>query len=232
MKKIIALMLCLIIGENVFSQNDTVWVNGVPKVNHRKVGSEVNSSASPLVKDDYLFEVAYGYPFMPIREEAYFGLNSNIRTAKMIKNSNYLCLRSDYQLNEEYSVGLEFTYAQATYEYYRSYSSAFTGTSTITYKDSLFTAKATKIRFLVKMAYHFNISEKLDIYGTGGFGFKQFNLSTRDHYYTSTTNNDIIPVAVRLSVGGRFFLTDNWAICAEGGIGGPLMQIGLSLKMH
>lgn len=231
MKKIILLFVTiLLINEKFHAQHDTVWVNGVPKISKRKRPEELNPS--PLKKDDYLFEVAYGYPFMPLNDNYFYTGNSSTKTTKIVKNTNYLCLRSDYQLNDEYSVGLELTYAQATYEYKRSYPAAYNGSTTITYKDSTFEAKASKLRFMVKMAYHFNISEKLDLYGTAGFGFKQFTVSTRDSYYSSTDNNTTIPVAIRLSVGGRFFLTDNWAICAEGGLGGPLMQIGLSLKMH
>lgn len=231
MKRIVFLFaIILLITQKFTAQHDTVWVNGVPKINKHKRAEELNPT--PLKKDDYLLEIAYGYPYMPLNENYFFSSTSTARTTKVLKNSNYLCLRTDYQLNEEYSVGLELTYAQATYNYNRSYPSAFNGSTTITYKDSTFEAKATKLRFLVKMAYHFNISEKLDLYGTAGFGFKQSTLSTRDSYYSSTDNNTTIPVAVRLSVGGRFFLTDNWAICAEGGLGGPLMQIGLSLKMH
>lgn len=230
MKRLIFLFASiLLITQKFNAQHDTVWVNGVPKINKHKKTEELNPT--PLKKDDYLFEVAYGYPFMPLND-SYFMSNSSARTTKVLKNTNYLCLRSDYQLNDEYSVGLELTYAQAMYQYNRSYPAAFNGSTTITYKDSLFEAKSTKLRFLVKMAYHFNISEKLDLYGTAGFGFKQFTVSTRDSYYSSTDNYNVIPVAIRLSVGGRFFLTDNWAICAEGGLGGPLMQIGLSLKMH
>ena len=82
------------------------------------------------------------------------------------------------------------------------------------------------------MGYHFNISERFDAYGTMGFGLKLFSYSSRDSYASSNVSNIGFPLAIRLSLGGRFFLTDNIAIHVEGGIGGPMMQVGLTKKMH
>ncbi|MDX2174713.1 MAG: outer membrane beta-barrel protein [Bacteroidota bacterium] len=216
----------------LYSQ-DTIFVNGVPKINKVKKGLSGSENLSPLKKDDYLFELSYGYPFVPLREASFFGLDlfSNTKLKKTESNINHICARTEYQLNEEFSVGLEFTYAETKFNYTRSYyNSTYTNTS-IT--DSTFTAKASKIRFLAKMGYHFNISEKFDAYGTAGFGFKSFKYETRDAVLLSTNFvNDVIPIAVRLSVGGRFFLKENIAIHVEGGIGGPMMQMGLTYKMH
>ncbi|MGZ3899611.1 MAG: outer membrane beta-barrel protein [Bacteroidia bacterium] len=214
------------------AQNDTIWVNGVPKIKKRQPAEEMNPS--PVKKDDYLFEASYGYPFVPLREANAFGVNylTNTSVYKIVKNTNHICLRLDYQLNDEFSVGLEFTYANTEFLYKRSYPPLITGSNTAV-TDSSFNAQVTKIRFLAKMGYHFNISERFDAYGTAGFGYKQFTYSSRDSYLTSqNVLNDILPVAVRLSIGGRFFLTNTFAIHVEGGVGGPMMQIGASYKMH
>jgi len=230
LKKIIATFLLLFVGLSSQAQ-DTVMVNGVPKIYKKKKVEDYD--ASPLVKDDYLIDISYGYPFAPLQEAQMFGINffSNTRTNKMIRNTNHLCARMDYQLNSEISVGLEFTYASMEFDYVRSQTIQSGSTTVIT--DSLFGAKATKIRFLAKLGYHFNISDRLDAYGTAGFGFKQFTYSSAD-YYLTTNNlvNEILPIAVRASIGGRFFLNKNMAIHVEGGIGGPMMQIGLTFKFH
>ncbi len=222
--------LCLSFSLNIFAQ-DTVYVNGVPKIMKKKKYED--AEGSPLEKDDYLIEVSYGYPFSPLQEARMFGVGliNNTRAGKVARNTNHLCARLDYQLNSEVSVGLEFTYASMEFDYFRTYS-VYNGTYTMQY-DSLYGAKATKIRFLAKMGYHFNISDRLDAFATAGFGYKQFTYSSRDHYLTTNNFvNEIIPVAVRASVGGRFFLNKNLALHVEGGIGGPIMQIGLSFRFH
>lgn len=233
MKKILAcLVFIILVSDFVYAQTDTVYINGVPKI--RKRGSSIEElEPSPLKKDDYLFELSYGVPYAPVKEADFFGLDlfTNTVVGKTIKTTNHICARVDYQLNKEYSVGLEFTYASTSFSYIRHYA-VRTGT-TLTSIDSSFTAKATKVRFLAKMGYHLNISEKFDAYGTAGFGYKEFRYSTKDAYVNTTDFfNKIFPVAIRVSLGGRFFLKENIAIHVEGGIGGPLMQIGLSWKMN
>jgi len=235
MKKLIYSLFTLIVFiTNAQSQNDTVWINGVPRISkHRAVGMSADEPSSPLKKDDYLLEVSYGYPFIPYQEGNVFGsaFTQSSKLRKITKNTNHLCLRTDYQLNQEFSVGLEFTYASIVFDYTRIYSS-FTGNSVVT-KDSVFSASAQKIRFLAKMGYHFNISDRFDAFGTAGFGFKQFTYTTADASAQSNNLvNEVIPVAIRLSLGGRFFLSDNIAIHFEGGVGGPIMQIGISYKMN
>lgn len=227
---LILLMLVGALPQLTAQQNDTLWVNGVPKVKRRSV-EELNPT--PMRKDDYVIEISYGYPFVPLREAEAFGVNylTNTTVYKINRNTNHLCGRVDYQLNDEFSVGLEATYASTQFDYRRTYS---IGTYTsITTVDSSYSATVTKFRFLAKMAYHFNLSERFDAYGTLGFGYKQFTFSTADSYL-STTNllNDVLPLAVRGSVGGRFFVSPNFAVHVEGGVGGPMMQVGLSFKMH
>ena len=234
MKKLILLfVLGLCMSNHLMAQTDTIWVNGVPKLNKKKNINIEELNPSPLKKDDYLFEVSYGYPFMPLKESNFFGLGnlSSANLIRTIKNSNHICLATDYQLNDEFSVGLELTYASADFEYNRSYT---LGTSTIpNRKDTIYAAHAKKIRFLAKISYHLNISERFDAFGTAGFGVKQFVYTTKDSQINNAdVSNSIFPVAIRVAIGGRFFLKPNLAIHIEGGLGGPLMQIGLSYKMH
>lgn len=232
MKKLIKLYFlftcCLTL--NLFAQ-DTVFINGKPKI--YKNGINTTDEQSPLVKDDYLIEFSYGYPFVPIREAEFFGLDIFSETYKkrIISNTNHLCFRADYQLNNIYSIGLELTYAAQSLEYVRKYFSPINPTQPST--DTTYQATVTKLRFLTKIGYHFNISERFDAFGTAGFGYKQFSYSTRDTYLTSNeVINDILPLAIRLSIGGRFFVSKDFAVHVEGGLGGPMMQVGLTYKLH
>lgn len=231
--KLLFLVCIALSSSDAFSQYDTVYVNGVPTVNRKKTKVNDEAEESPLIKDDYLLEFSYGYPFVPLREAQAFGIDlfSNTSSHQVIKNTNHICLRTGYQLGSEYSVGLELTYAQQSFEYIRKYTN-YSGSTPVT-TDSLFKASATKIRFLAKLEYHFCISERFDLYTTAGFGFKQFKYSTADYTLkTSNLANEISPVATRVSIGGRFFINRNFAVHVEGGFGGPMMQVGLTYKLH
>ena len=215
-----------------FSQ-DTVFVNGKPKVLKKGSGFGGFDAESPLKKDDYLLEFSYGYPFVPIREASFFGLDVFSQTAnrRTIKNTNHLCFRASYQLNDVYDFGLELTYAAQTIEYVRKFYSQ--NNPMLPPTDTMYQATVSKLRFLAKFGYHFNISDRFDAFGSAGFGFKQFNYSTRDSTLTTgSVMNDILPVAVRISLGGRFFISKELAVHVEGGLGGPIMQVGLTYKMH
>jgi len=234
MKKILlSLLLITLFFNKVFSQYDTLYVNGVPKIS-KKI-DVYGEGPSPLEKDDYLIEISYGLPFVPIREAAFFGIDyfSNTRNSKEIKNTNHLCAKADYQLSKDFSVGLELTYATNQFEYYRTYTTYDTLLKHNVTTDTLFKARATKIRLLAEMSYHLNISERFDAYGTAGFGYKQFAYTAGDSYLNSNHfSTTILPLAIRISVGGRFFVSKDLAIHIEGGLGGPLMQFGLSYKLH
>ena len=41
---------------------------------------------------------------------------------------------------------------------------------------------------------------------------------------------NILPVAFRLGIGLRYYFIENLGVCVEAGIGGPLVQAGLSEK--
>lgn len=227
-------LLAILASNKLSAQYDTIYVNGKATVNRGKKIID-RTPASPISKDDFYFDISFGYPFMPLREAQAFGINlfTNTQQKSIKRNTNHICARAEYQLNEELSVGLELTYASSEITYLRSYAPSYSNSVTINYPDSTFNATANKIRFLAKTSYHFNISDKFDAYITGGFGFKKFTYSSRDLYLTtSNLTNEILPVAIRASIGGRFFLNKNVAIHVEGGIGGPLMQMGLTYKMH
>lgn len=251
MKKTIPLLCFLLSGLLAGSQTDSLnntsgipstnnsqkepirIVNGVP-VYSNSYGNDPTMGPSPLVKDDYLVEISYGVPYAPLREANFFGISelSQASNSKTAKTTNHICGNVDYFLGGEYSVGLELTYASTEFSYQRNVA-VNPRSIPIVYHDSTFSAKASKLRVIAKMSYHLNISERFDAFITGGFGYKSFTYQTNDGVLsTSSFANQIYPIAVRLSVGGRFFINNKTAVHVEGGLGGPMMQIGLSFKMH
>lgn len=232
-KKLILFAL-LSIAVQTNAQYDTVYVNGIPKVFNKKNGGntpDATSSESPLKKDDYLFEFAYGYPFLPESEAKYFGVSLGSLNNNLINvSTNHIMGRVDYQLNDLFSVGLEGTYAYKSWDY--SYRIARSQGTITTNKDTLISAKATKLRVLAKFSMHTNFSERFDGYITAGLGYKDFRVTYRNPYSSNVSFSSGPPIAVRLAVGGRFFLNPKTALNIEFGGGGPLMQIGLSFKFH
>lgn len=231
-KSLFTLVTLLTFLLNSYSQFDTVYVNGVPTISRKgKPISELG--LSPLVKDDYVLDLSYGVPFMPVKEADVFGLNlfENTTSGRIVGGFDHICAGIDYLFNSEYGVGLELTYATIQYQYVRTL--AIRSGTNITVRDSSFKTTASKVRFLAKVSYHYNISEKFDAFTTAGFGYKQFKYGTKDSYLTTgDVLTRILPVAIRLSLGGRFFISKQLAIHVEGEVGGPIMQAGISYKMH
>lgn len=219
---------------NTNAVQDPIYTVNQKPVYNRSYNNDPTLGPSPLVKDDYLIEISYGVPFVPLREANFFGIGelSDVTGSKTNKTTNHFCANADYVLGGEYSVGLELTYASTEFSYHRNVA-VNPGGIPIVYHDSVFNAKASKVRVIAKMSYHFNLSERFDAYVTGGFGYKSFTYQTNDKVFsTSSFVNQIYPIAVRLSVGGRFFVNNKTAVHVEGGLGGPMMQIGLSFKLH
>jgi hypothetical protein len=90
----------------------------------------------------------------------------------------------------------------------------------------------TRIRVMVRFAFHFAVSRVVDPYFaiSGGLRFGSFALETNDLGYT-------IPIgggggAARLALGTRVFFTPNIGAFAELGVfGGGLFHVGLSAKL-
>ncbi|MEQ1734740.1 MAG: outer membrane beta-barrel protein [Bacteroidia bacterium] len=176
-----------------------------------------------------LINVDYGFPF-------WLGsLVSNVNsssggaavTGVSVKNLNHICGKAEYMVTDKVSVGLEYTYAQVAFSY-EDY--ANNGSSTvITYNDLI-----VKQRALINMGIHFGESDKFDPYMAFGVGYKGLSYRT-----SNPSLNDLrdaidaykaIPVAIRIGGGFRYFFTENIGVNAEVGIGGPLVQGGISVK--
>ena len=144
-----------------------------------------------------------------------------------VKNLNHICGKAEYMVTDKVSVGLEYTYAQVAFSY-QDYSNNGTGI-VITYNDLI-----VKQRALITMGVHFGESDKFDPYLAFGVGYKGLNYRTSNPNANSLKDAidayKAIPVAFRTAFGFRYFFTENIGANAEVGIGGPLLQAGVSLK--
>lgn len=88
-----------------------------------------------------------------------------------------------------------------------------------------------KYRILAKMSYHFATSEHFDPYLTWGAGYKNTKIYSNEPGEIRDVNVNLVPLAFRAGIGMRYFFTDAFGVNAEVGLGGPIVQGGISFKL-
>lgn len=157
-----------------------------------------------------IVDAFYGFPYLGIL------LLEPLKSGK-IHNSNHLGGRVEYMISDNVGLGIESTYAKASVR--KSYRS---GRNILFYNEEI-----VKFRMLAKINIHFATTENIDPYCNFGAGLKLTNIYEvgKDHLTT-----ELIPIAIRFGVGMRYFFNDHVGFNIEVGIGGPVMQGGLSFK--
>lgn len=164
---------------------------------------------------DIIAEAYYGYPYlMGALYKQYLADTLGLRK---ITNLNHIGFRAEYMKWNTVSLGIEYTYALLTMRYQGS-------------NGKYYTAGIGKKRILAKVSYHYSIDEHLDMYYTAGIGYTITNFTT-DQPGIAIKQMNAIPVASRLGAGIRYFFNDTFGVNAEAGLGGPLIQAGISLKL-
>ncbi|MES2395452.1 MAG: outer membrane beta-barrel protein [Bacteroidota bacterium] len=169
-----------------------------------------SSSGNCVEEGTIIIDAFYGYPYF--NGAVLKALFSN--TVGNVRNTNHLGAKVEYMVTDEIGLGVEFTYAHAS----------------ISYRDSLYrtsTAEISKLRVLAKMNFHFATDANIDPYLTVGAGIKQNKF---EGFNGVEWTGNLYPVAARIGVGLRYFFTDVVGVNAEVGLGGPLMQGGVSFR--
>lgn len=176
----------------------------------------LSSSGNSVKKGTILIDAFYGFPYFngTLLKAAY---RDSLGNNNQVSNLNHFGGKVEIMLSDKIGVGLEGTWASATARYKGN-------------NGQIYTAGIDKIRILAKFNFHFATSEKIDPYLTGGIGFKNTKIYTNEPSAVNDISFNIVPVAFRIGIGMRYFFTDIIGVNAEVGIGGPLMQGGLSLK--
>ncbi len=218
MKKIIIKIMTVVL---------LVYSNSVVKA------QDTNKDDEKCVKQGkFIIDAYYGYPYLfgsYIQQIA----NSNYNNVQ-VTNLNHLGGKFEYMLNKTIGLGIDYTYASSIAKYSETNSVYQNGVYTNV--TSNYTAKIIKQRMLAKINIHFATSKYLDPYATGGIGYKNSLVSSNnpnDQVNVNDLNNsflNILPVAFRLGIGLRYYFIENLGVCVEAGIGGPLVQAGISGK--
>jgi opacity protein-like surface antigen len=164
---------------------------------------------------DIIADVYYGYPYlMGILIKKVLADSLGLTTSR---NYNHVGARVEYMVWDEVGLGLEYTRALLAAKYQAS-------------NGQYYSALIIKQRILAKFNYHFSTTETLDPYLTAGIGYTITQVGSNQPGVKNEGVN-IIPVASRIGIGLRYFFTKSFAINVEVGLGGPLMQAGISYKL-
>ena len=175
-----------------------------------------------------------------------------------IKCQNNIGINCEYMINKIVGLGLEYTYTRSRINEYSNFYGCGTPPLGNPTKILISTDNLIKQRALIKINFHFATTKYFDAYTTLGLGYKNVreknDVKTNDHLITDRTidyyhehkpvivfnptrnsaiNNLLMyqPIAIRIGVGLRYYFIKNLGVGIEAGIGGPIIQGGLSLKL-
>ena len=176
------------------------------------------SSGNCVEQGTVLIDAFYGFPYFngTLLKAAY--ASDSVATNSTIRNLNHLGGKVEYMVSDKIAIGLEFTYADVKIHYQGSNSLWYTG-------------GIRKYRILGKMNYHFATTASIDPYLTWGAGYKNTKVYDDQPGTGPDVVLNLVPVAFRVGIGMRYFFTDMIGVNADVGLGGPMMQAGLSLKL-
>jgi len=182
----------------------------------------VKSNAQTFSQGDIIIDVLAGGPNF---SKTFVGGDLDLVEGESEEVSGMLPvgLRGEFMVTDKFGIGLEFTYASGKREF--NYSDG-----TDNYTD---TWKHNKLRVLPTFNMHFLDSDMADLYISLGAGIKNVNYTWESTDVDALDALDIPTgkISGKLAIGTRIFFSDNIGINLAFGIGGPLVNGGLSIRL-
>lgn len=185
-------------------------------------------------KGTIIADTYYGYPYMFGKYVQ--GIADASATGISTTNLNHLGGRAEFMITDVIGIGAEYTYAAVFYKYSETETVYQSSTGTYVDKTNTYNVSITKQRFLAKFNAHFGTSKFLDPYATAGVGYKQSIIKSDnpdDQEAVDDLNSsflNLLPVAFRVGIGLRYYPIKYVGIGVEAGVGGPIVQGGLTFK--
>ena len=218
MKKLFTLLFTLSTISIFFSQTDAN-----PSVDFTSNSSESNTNA--VKKGNLLIEPWYGFPLWG--KDLYASIVDT--TGGSYRGLGPLGATLEFMLADEVGIGVDFIYNSHAYRY--SAQSVNSQGSPVTYN---YDWKMERVRIHLRLNYHFTQTENVDAYFGVGVG-------SNNRFYTTESNDpdwddtssegSLLPVSGRICVGTRYYFNSNLGFAVEAGLGGPLLRLGLSIKI-
>jgi hypothetical protein len=143
-------------------------------------------------------------------------------------------LKYEYMYTDQIGLGLSVNFVQFTVSYTGQYIDHTDGNGNPVYMTRTYSIANTAYNALFRANYHLINDDKKDIYVGGGIGYRGGGFTA-----TATPKDPNwaygrltpFPIGMELTVGARYFFTDNIGAYAEFGAAKSLFQVGLCLKM-
>lgn len=143
----------------------------------------------------------------------------------------------EYMVSEKVGLGAEANFASTTLNYTEMDTIYNPSTSLWESKPNNYKTTYNRTRIMARMNIHFGSSENFDGFFGIGAGYKTTSLKTVSSDPSTASSADLdrvnlVPVAFRIAIGGRYFFSENLGANFElGFFGGPILSAGLSLKL-
>ena len=192
-----------------------------------------NSNAQAVEEGKILVDVYYGFPnlYTSVFKAAY--ANSGTTEDVKIAGLGPLGLRGEYMVKDKFGVGVDIGYNSTTLTFKDKQEVYNNTTGVYDTKTYDYTFKTQKIGVMATMNYHFLNNDKVDAYGVfgAGYGNRSYTFSSTDPDYKTESVKGLIPVAMRIGAGMRYFFTDNIGANLALGFGqGGIVNAGVSMK--
>lgn len=149
--------------------------------------------------------------------------------------TNPIGIRADFMRFKRLTFGFDFMYNQVWANYFINYYDSAYQEYVVREVDE----NVIKMQLYVRTHYLFPIStDKVQLYATGAIGYNyavwyaSIGQDEQEDKIIDKGNYLLMsPLAFKLNIGTRFFLTKRWGLHMEAGYGGPWMSAGISFRM-
>lgn len=186
-----------------------------------------NSATAQVSQGNFIIDPYIGFPTMNL----WVGTASTETDFATVGPPVSFGGRAEFMVADNFGVGVDVNYAISGFQYREE--NYYYNPSTDTYSSAQYKYTAKKLRAMLRLNYHFVQTDQLDAYVGFGAGYRNVNRSvTYDGVEDYDTNVTLIPMSLRIAVGGRYYFTENIGAMLElGTSGGSAIQFGLSIKI-
>lgn len=190
-----------------------------------------NANAQAFDEGKSIVSIGYGFPNLgaSIFKSAY-----GTYTGYSVTGIGPMFIKYEYGLSEHIGLGVIAGYSGFTIKWQET-NNSYNSNGTVSTGTYDWTLKYTSPSFGVRFNYHFATKDKLDPYFGVGAGWRggTFTYTTTDPAGTGGVAKvgTIFPIYMPITVGLRYYFTDNIGAYMEFGIDkGSVVQAGLALK--
>lgn len=191
------------------------------------------ATAQAVEEGNVIVDLYYGFPnlYTAVFKATY--ANSGSEVDLRIGGLGPIGFRGEYMVADKVGVGLDVGFNNSFVSYSENTTEYNTTTGNYDPVTYDYDFKTSKIGVMATFNYHFLDNDKVDAYVVfgAGYGNRTFKFTSTDPDYVSTDIKGAIPVASRIGVGMRYFLTDNIGLNMGIGFGqGGIANAGVSFK--